>query len=78
MRKDLIGRGVGTSIIPLFASPLEALARFERDPRGVVAWLAQQKQGQPAYLSARWSAAIRAEARLRTEEAEGASEYGRG
>lgn len=57
--------------VPADASPLEALARFERDPVGVVHWLAQQEQGQPPHLAQRWAAAIRAEARQRLmEEAE--------
>jgi len=48
--------------------PLVALARFERDPRGVVSWLARQQAGQPPHLVQRWAAAIRAEARWRLEE----------
>ena len=55
--------------VPPDASPLEGLARFERDPRGVVAWLAQQENGQPPHLVERWAATIRAEARLRIEGA---------
>lgn len=57
--------------VSLNITPLEALARFERDPVGVVHWLAQQEQGQPPHLVQRWAAAIRAEARQRLmEEAE--------
>jgi hypothetical protein len=52
------------------APPLDALARFERDPCGVVFWLAQQSQGQPWHLSPRWVAVIQAEARLRLQEVE--------
>ncbi len=54
--------------IPADASNLEALAAFERDPRGVIAWLGQQKEGQPAHLLPRWAAAIQAEARRRLAE----------
>ncbi|KAF0235301.1 MAG: hypothetical protein FD177_55 [Desulfovibrionaceae bacterium] len=63
--------------VPADTSPLEALTRFERDPRGVVAWLAQQGQGQAQYLVPRWAAAIRAEARLRVEESEGGADHAR-
>lgn len=62
-------RGVA-ALVPSDAPSLVALVRFERDPRGVVAWLAQQGQGQPPQLVERWAAAIRAEARLRIVEAE--------
>ena len=50
-------------------SCLEALVRFERDPKGVVAWLANQKQRHPPDQSVRWVSAIQAEARLRLERA---------
>ena len=63
--------------VPAEDSPLEALARFERDPVGVIQWLAQQEQGQPPHLVQRWAAAIRAEARLRTTEAEGGADHAR-
>lgn len=56
------------SAVPAEDSPLEALTRFERDPVGVIHWLAQQKQGQPPHVVQRWAAAIRAEARQRIEE----------
>ncbi|WP_027190356.1 hypothetical protein [Fundidesulfovibrio putealis] len=73
---DIPARGEAAPAPP-DASPLDALARFERDPRGVVAWLAQQKQGQPPHLVERWAATIRAEARLRIAEAEGVADHGR-
>lgn len=54
--------------VPFGIPRLEALARFERDPRGVMSWLAQQENGQPPHLVQRWAAAIRAEARQRMME----------
>lgn len=53
---------------PADASPLAALARFEKNPVGVVRWLAGQREGQPPHLVPRWAACIREEARLRTLE----------
>ena len=55
--------------VPPDAPPLTALARFERDPMGVVEWLTSQNHGQPQTLVPRWAAAIRAEARQRLQEA---------
>ncbi len=49
---------------------LEALAKFERDPVGVVSWLGQQPEGQPAHLVPRWAACVRAEARQRLLQAD--------
>jgi hypothetical protein len=53
------------------AASLDALACFESDPRGVVSWLARQREGQPRHLSPRWVAVIQTEARLRLQEVEG-------
>jgi len=54
------------SAFPASDAPfLVALAWFERDPRGVVSWLASQSQGQPQDLVPRWAACVQAEARLR-------------
>lgn len=58
------------------ASPLVALARFERNPHGVVEWLASQNQGQAQYLVPRWAACVRAEARLRIAAAEAGAGHG--
>lgn len=54
------------------ALPLEAVTRFERDPRGVVAWLAAQPAGQERSpdVRRRLQECVRAEARLRVKEAE--------
>lgn len=60
---------LGGLVVPSLPS-LEALARFESDPRGVIHWLGQQDHGQPPHLVQRWAAAIRAEARWRLEEGE--------
>jgi hypothetical protein len=61
-------------VSPLCVAPdtpnMEALALFEREPRGVVSWLARQRHGQPRHLSPRWVAVIQAEARLRLQEVE--------
>lgn len=68
---DCCPRNVSHSgLIPADASPLEALARFEADPRGVVSWLAQQREGQSRHLSARWVALIQAEAKERMRNME--------
>lgn len=50
----------------------EALARFEADPLGVVAWIASQRQGQPKEFVYRFAACVRAEARelARVKESE--------
>lgn len=67
--KSTPSRARGEAVpVPADATPLEALARFERDPRGVISWLAQQEQGQPAQQLQRWAAVIRAEARQRMAE----------
>jgi len=52
------------------ASPLDALARFERDPRGVVAWLAAQPAGQERSpeVRQRLQECVRAEALTRLAE----------
>jgi hypothetical protein len=57
-------------LVPPSTSSLEALARFEADPRGVMSWLAQQSEGQPQDLFPRWTAVIQAEARMRLAEVE--------
>ena len=61
----------GSASVPADATPLAALARFERDPRGVVAWLAAQPAGQERTpeVRRRLQECIRAEARLRVREA---------
>lgn len=56
--------------VPADDSPLAALAKFEKNPHGVIHWLAQQQEGQPAHMVLRWAACIQAEARLRLAEAE--------
>lgn len=68
-RTPLRARGGAAPIRP-DASPLEALDWFERDPCGVVSWLARQREGQPRHLSPKWVAVIQAEARLRLQEVE--------
>ncbi|MFZ5426788.1 MAG: hypothetical protein ACOZEN_07420 [Thermodesulfobacteriota bacterium] len=57
--------------VPADATPLEALVRFERDPRGVVSWLAAQPAGQERTpdVRRRLQECVRAEARLRVKEA---------
>jgi CTP:molybdopterin cytidylyltransferase MocA len=60
------------SPVPPDTKALEALVRFERNPRGVVAWLAdpvKHASRDPAH-SARWRACIVEEARLRVADAE--------
>jgi hypothetical protein len=61
--------------VPSDASSMAALARFEKNPVGVVHWLGQQRQGQPAHLTRRWAACIRAEARLWSKEEAGPCGY---
>lgn len=53
------------------ASSLDALARFENDPHGVVAWLAAQpaEQERSPSVRRRFQECIRAEARARVKEA---------
>jgi hypothetical protein len=70
--------GVGQSVplshapVPPDTEPMEALARFERNPHGVVAWLADpvNHASRPREHSARWRACIVAEAKARVAEAE--------
>lgn len=69
-RTQLRARENSTPVLLPEAPPLEALALFEREPRGVVSWLAHQSQGQPRHLSPRWVTVIQAEARLRLQEVE--------
>lgn len=61
--------GASAPPVPSTASPMAALVRFERDPRGVVAWLAAQTAGQERSpdMRRRFVACIQAEARLRLE-----------
>lgn len=68
---DAVKRGEPAQV-PADATPLEALVRFERDPRGVVSWLAAQPAGQERSpdVRRRLQECVRAEARLRVKEAE--------